>query len=127
MQWWGYSKEHGWVVLDRSVPRNAPGIKDDLMFFRCRDATTFIEKREKWNRPQYTFAPVYLQGLAPEAAVEAAAEFEALKALWPDFHREIQRVHQEEVDRIAALRLEEEKKAKQAARERKKLATAVGL
>ena len=127
MQWWGYSKEHGWVVLDRSIPRNVPGIKEDLLFLRCKDSTTFSEKREKWNRPQYTFAPVYLKGLAPEAALEAAAELEAYQAQWPDFHREVNRVHQEAVDRIEALRLEEEKKAKQAARDKKKLATALGL
>ncbi|MBI3917717.1 MAG: hypothetical protein HY322_12010 [Betaproteobacteria bacterium] len=127
MQWWGYSKEHGWVVLDRSIPRNVPGIKEDLLFLRCRDATTFIEKREKWTRPHYTYAPVYLKGLAPADAVEAAAELETFKALWPDFHREVQRVHQEAVDRIEALRIEEEKKAKQAARDRKKQATAAGL
>ena len=127
MQWWGYSKEHGWVVLDRSIPRNVPGIKEDLLFFRCRDSTTFSEKREKWNRPHYTYAPVYLKGLAAADAVEAAAELETLKSLWPDFHREVQRVHQEAVDRIEALRIEEEKKAKQAARDKKKLATAIGL
>lgn len=127
MQWWGYSKEHGWVVLDRSIPRNVPGIKEDLLFLCCRDSTTFTETREKWNRPKYTFAPVYLKGLSPADAVEAAAELEAFQALWPDFHREVQRVHQEAMDRIEALRIEEEKKAKQAARDRKKLATAAGL
>ena len=127
MEWWGYSKEHGWVVLDRTIPRNVPGIKDDLLFLSCRNATTYIEKREKWDRPHYTFAPVYLKGLASEAALEAAAELETYKALWPDFQREIQRAQQEAVDRIEALRLEEEKKAKQAARDRKKLAKAVGL
>jgi hypothetical protein len=127
MQWWGYSKEHGWVVLDRSIPRNAPGIKEALLFLCCRDSTTFVEKRERWERPHYTFAPVYLRGLGPEAALEAGAELETYKALWPDFQREIQRVHQEALDRIEEIRLEEEKKATQAARDKKKLAKALGL
>jgi len=127
MQWWGYSKEHGWVVLDRSIPQNVPGIKDDLLFFSCRNTKTYLEAREKWNRPHYTYAPVYLKSLTGTEAIEAAAELESFQALWPDFEREIQRVHQEAVDRIEALRIEEEKKARQAARDRKKLATAVGL
>ena len=127
MQWWGYSKEHGWVVLDRSIPQNVPGIKDDLLFLCCKTSTTFVEKRERWNRPHCTHASVYLKELAPADAAEAATELETYQAMWPEFQREIQRVHQEALDRIEALRIEKEKKAKQAARDKKKLATALGL
>ena len=45
MQWWGHSKEHGWVVLDRNLPANTPGVTENLVFFRCRDSLTYIEKR----------------------------------------------------------------------------------
>jgi hypothetical protein len=69
MQWWGYNKEHGWVVLDRRIPANIPGIKTDLLFVRCRDAAIFDVKRETWKPPLYRFAPNYLRDLAPPAAM----------------------------------------------------------
>ncbi|MBI4194130.1 MAG: hypothetical protein HY526_03515 [Betaproteobacteria bacterium] len=125
MQWWGYSKEHGWVVLDRSIPSNGPGLKADLLFFRCRDSATFVEKREKWNPPLYTFAPNYIRGLAHAESVEAGAEFEALKALWPEFQRQIQREQREAEERAEAVRVQEEKARKQAAGEKKKQEAAV--
>ena len=37
LQWWGYSREHGWVVLDRRIPCNMPGASMGLLFMRCRD------------------------------------------------------------------------------------------
>jgi hypothetical protein len=120
MQWWGYSKEHGWVVLDRRVPTNVPTLKSDLLFLRCDDATTFYAKREKWNPPAYKFAPNHLRDLAPEALEEAAAEFEALKARWPEFEQEIQRVCREEDERVKAEQVKEEKARKDAVAEKKK-------
>ena len=83
MQWWGYNKEHGWVVLDRRIPCNTPGLKVDLLFLRCRDLTTFSVKRETWNAPLYTYAPNYIRDLAPPASVDAAAELEDLQGRWP--------------------------------------------
>jgi hypothetical protein len=124
MQWWGYSKEHGWVVLDRRVPANAPGIKTDLLFVRCQDATIVGVKRESWNPPSYKFAPNYLRELAPPASDEAAAELEGFKVRWPEFEREIQRECRETEGRAQAVRDEEEKARKQAASERRKQAAA---
>ncbi|MDH5537701.1 MAG: hypothetical protein OEZ08_19285 [Betaproteobacteria bacterium] len=120
MQWWGYSKEHGWVVLDRRVPSNIPGLNVEILFLRCRDATTFYATRESWNPPAYQFAPNYLRELSPPDSDEAAAELEALKARWPEFEREIQRVCQEEEKRAESARVEEEKARKEAAAEKKK-------
>lgn len=120
MQWWGYSNEHGWVVLDRRVPTNAPTLKSDLLFLRCQDVKTFHVKREKWNPPAYKFAPNYLRELAPDALDEATAEFEALKARWPEFEQEIQRVCREEEERVESIRLAEEKARKDAAAAKKK-------
>src|SRR5262245_54071903 len=102
MQWWGFSKEHGWVVLDRSVPRNAPGLKTDLLFLRCDEATTFDVKREKWESPSYRFAPNHIRELAPADAETATAELEALKQRWPEFEREIQRVQREADEKVEA-------------------------
>ena len=124
MQWWGYSKEHGWVVLDRRVPANAPGIKTDLLFLRCQDAKIFSVKRESWNPPFYKFAPNYIRELAPPASDEAAAEFEDLKIRWPEFEREIQRECRETEERAQAVLDQEEKERKQAASERRKQAAA---
>ena len=122
MQWWGYSKEHGWVVLDRRIPCNAPGIKKDLLFLRCRDSIIFDAKRESWNPPSYRFAPNYLRGLASPASDEAATELEAYKLQWPEFERELQRECRETEERAEAIRLRAEKAEKQAASEMKKQA-----
>jgi len=124
MQWWGYNKEHGWVVLDRSIPCNAPGIKKDLLFLRCRDSNIFDVKRESWIPPLYRFAPNYLRGLTPPASEEAAADLAAYKLRWPEFERELQRECRETEERAAANRLREEKAEKQAASDLKKQAAA---
>lgn len=120
MQWWGYSKEHGWVVLDRRIPCNVPGRKTDLLFLRCRDAVIFGAKRESWNPPLYQFAPNYLRDLAPPASEEAAAELEGFKLRWPEFELELQRDLRETEERAEAVRVEEEKARKQAASEKRK-------
>ena len=120
MQWWGHSKKHGWVVLDRSVPSNVPGIKSDLMFLRCRDATTFFVKRESWTPPSYRFAPNHIRELGPADGDAAAAELEGLKVRWPEFEGEIQRVCREAEDQAESVRAEEEKARKAAAAERRK-------
>ena len=122
MQWWGYSKEHGWVVLDRSVPANASGLLGDLLFFRCRDSTTFAEKRKNWNPPLYRFAPNYIRDLPPADAAEAAAALAAVQALWPEYERQIQQEQREIVERAEAARIALEKQEKDAAREKRKQA-----
>ena len=124
MQWWGYSKEHGWVVLDRNVPRNAPGLKTDLLFLRCDDTTTFDVPREKWLPPFYRFAPNHIRELAPDAANAATGELEGLKRRWPEFEREIQRVQREAEMKVQAVRAQEEAAKKQAASEKRKAAAA---
>ena len=124
-QWWGYSKEHGWVVLDRSVPCNAPALGVDLLFLRCRDVAIFSEKRERWIPPHYRFAPNHILDLPPADADAAAAELASLKARWPEFESAIQLVHHVKEERLEAARLEEEKARKRSAAEtRKQLAAA---
>jgi len=87
MQWWGHSKSHGWVVLDRSIPSNKPGPGKTLLFFRCRDSLTYIEQRKNWDVPMYRFAPNYISDLGAIESAEARAELEALKSRWPEFER----------------------------------------
>jgi hypothetical protein len=123
-QWWGHSKEHGWVVLDRTIPSNAPGIKDDLLFVRCRDTKTISVKREGWRPPSYRFAPNYIRDLAAPEADAATAELDGLKARWPEFEGEIQRECRETEERAEAARVQEEKEKKRAASEKRKLTAA---
>lgn len=89
-QWWGHSKEHGWVVLDRSIAGNQPGLKQILFFMRCKDKTTFTTKRETWKPPAFVFAPNYLRSLVATEAAGATETLEGFKARWPELQREIQ-------------------------------------
>jgi hypothetical protein len=126
VQWWGYSKEHGWVVLDRTIPCNAPGLKVDLLFLRCRDVTIYSEKREHWIPPRYRFAPNHILELASPDAGAAAAELAKLKSRWPEFEREIQLVHRVARERLEAARIKEEEVRKQSASEKRKRTAAGG-
>ena len=119
-EWWGYNKVHGWVVLDRSFPSNAPGLKVDLHFVRASDSATYVEKRENWNPPLYRFAPNYLKDMQAEDATKAAAELAAFKSIWPDIQGRIELEGKEIAERNKAQRIEEQKKLKAEARTKKK-------
>ena len=93
-QWWGHTKEHDWVVLDRSISGNQPGLKQILFFMRCKDMTTFTAKREMWKPPTFVFAPNYLRSLAAQEAPGAAATLEGFQARWPEMQVEIQRQYE---------------------------------
>lgn len=80
--------------------------------------------RESWNPPRYRFAPNYIRELAPPESDQAAAELDALKARWPEFELEIQRVFREEEERAESTRVEQDKVRKEVAAERKKQAAA---
>ena len=90
-QWWGHSKQHGWVVLDRSIAGNGPGTKQTLFFMRCKDMTTFTITRKEWQPPAYVFAPNYLRALVEPEASGASDTLSALQARWPEIQQEIQR------------------------------------
>ncbi len=93
-QWWGYNKEHGWVVLDRSLTINKPGLKEQLFFLRCKDMTTFTVKRDTWKPPLYMYAPNYLRSLGAELAADMRVTVDGLKARWPEMQLEIQRQYE---------------------------------
>jgi hypothetical protein len=122
MEWWGYSTTHGWVVLDRSIACNAPGIKVRLEFVRARDGLVYEELREKWDRPQYRFAPNYLKELKGDESTAAAAELEAFKAAWPEIQARIRAEREAAAAREEARRIEQEEaqKAEKKAGARKK-------
>lgn len=91
--WWGYSSEHGWVVLDRTIPQNKPGVKAQLMFIRCSDAATVYVGFEFWKEPQFEYAPNYLRGRTDDAA----QTLDAHKAQWPNVRAELHRQIDEQV------------------------------
>ena len=93
--WWGYSKEHGWVVLDRTLPSNKSGLVADFFFCQCSDASTFVDKRSKWVAPFYVYASIYISSLQPPESEAAAADFQALKDRWPEFQAAIIQQYQE--------------------------------
>lgn len=121
-EWWGYSKSRGWVVLDRTVHCNAPGLKVALQFVRASDASTYVEQRDKWVPPEYKFAPNYLKELKGDDVVKANEELAAFKLSWPQIREAILRDSQEVAERAEAQRVEDEKKQKAEARKAKKQA-----
>ena len=120
MEWWGHSKEHGWVVLDRSGEGNASGPNQVLQFFRFSDSTSFEETRKNWVPPAYNFAPNYIGSLPPEESAAAAAEWAECKARWPDLQRQLKQKQADAQAKADAERAALELQQKKAAREKKK-------
>lgn len=88
--WWGFSPEHGWVVLDRSIECNKPG-SGKLLFFRCSDEVVYPEDRKRWNSPHYVFAPRYIESLPMAEQNASEAKLEMLKLKWSEYHDKIAR------------------------------------
>lgn len=84
-QWWGYSREHGWVVLDRTVPGNEPGVSAQLRFFRCKDGLVIPVARKDWKQPAFEFAPNYVKRLSKDEGESAAEMLSGLQARWEEF------------------------------------------
>ena len=123
-EWWGFSKEHGWVILDREIPCNTPGIRNDLMFYRCRDGKLFFLKWELWKLPAYQLAPNYVNSLTGAAATEARSELDELMANADQHRLELKRLYQALVDEEGAARHAEALQLKEAASKARKLRTA---
>ena len=123
-EWWGFSKEHGWVILDREIPCNTPGIRSDLMFYRCRDGKLFFVKWELWKLPAYQLAPNYVNGLSGPAADEARSEWEALQSNAEEHRLELKRQYQVILDEEGAARQAEALQIKEAASKARKLRSA---
>ena len=127
-QWWGFSTEHGWVIMDRDIPGNAPGMRGDLLFFRCRDGKVFFLKREQWRRPAYQYAPNYVSAQPSSMTADTGAELKALMERWPEFQLDIRRQHKEIADgREAELRAEAKRAKSMAEETKKQRAAAEGL
>lgn len=78
-EWWGFSSEHGWVVLDRKIATNRPGKNEKLVFLRCSDWVRYEDEREKWDRPYYIFSERHLEALNEKDAIVAREVLTSLK------------------------------------------------
>lgn len=89
-QWWGYSSEHGWVVLDRTNPNNQFGSMY-VVFTRCRDWIDFNEERINWNLPKYIYAPNFIKKLSRDAAIKANQQYLKLRDEWTARNKQIRK------------------------------------
>lgn len=79
-EWWGFSAEQGWVVLDRSIATNRPRKAERLVFLRCRDWVHYEDDRGNWNPPHYIFSERYLETLGENSAAVEREVLASLKA-----------------------------------------------
>ena len=86
--WWGFSKTHGWLVLDRGIKCNQAGQTGDLIFYRIRDSKSIDIPRSHWNPPHIVFSQNYLQGRSQNER----DEFDSLKE---SFERELNFIKEE--------------------------------
>ena len=70
--WLAHSEDHGWVVLDRSLPVNkCSDMTEEFLFTRCRDGQQYQQGDQPWN---YKAASRYLEKLPMKEAMEAEQE-----------------------------------------------------
>lgn len=79
MEWWGYSKKYGWVLLDRDLPCNKPGSYTRLLFVRCANGDVFFEDRKEWAPPNYIFEKRYLESVDSKLRLSLEAEVQTYK------------------------------------------------
>jgi hypothetical protein len=71
-EWWGFSPENGWVVLDRKDERNLAG--ELLTFVRCGDWSEFECPGSRWPSSHLVFFRTHLKSLEGEARALAIKE-----------------------------------------------------
>lgn len=76
-EWWGFSNQHGWVLLDRNIPNNKT---NNLIFLRCHDWHHFEDTKQNWNNIKlYNGANYYIKFLTNEKKELAITELEKFK------------------------------------------------
>ena len=76
-EWWGFSIQHGWVILDRNIPNNKT---NNLVFLRCLDWQHYADTKQNWNNTKlYNGANYYIKSLPNEKKELAIAELEKFK------------------------------------------------
>lgn len=126
--WWGWTKEHGWVVLDRQDARND---SSDFRYpVRCDDWTELTVSRGEYGSSKYAWFKQVIQALPNEQAQLSAlrqlqklrAEFEVVRERLKSARLEQESLRQrEEQRRLEAERIEEQqrKEADERARQEK--------
>ncbi len=84
-EWWGFSQDHGWVVLDWNDHRNRPGFETPrrLYLIRCRDWAEAPIRWSDWSPPAYTSVE---DQIAAQAGADRRKEFEKVEALQKEFY-----------------------------------------
>ena len=76
-EWWAYSRVHGWVVLDKGLPRNRMShMPEQFEFVRCNDWTVYEQGEQTWS---YQEARRYLNELPAGQAHQAEKELARLQ------------------------------------------------
>lgn len=74
--WWGFSFQHGWVLLDRNIPNNKT---NNLIFLRASDWSHYEDTRENWNNTKlYNGAMFYIKSLPKEKQKDALEKYEGI-------------------------------------------------
>jgi len=98
-QWWGFSRQHGWVVKDESYPvrKNSSCI----VLLRSRDWTELREPVGAWGAPFYEFCIMHLSHL--EEGPEREEAEQGLLAAYQEYQSK-----KEELFRLARGRIAQE-------------------
>lgn len=94
--WWGWHKELGWVVLDRTLP--------ELTFYRCDNWETFSDKKDNWRPPMYVYAGNYLRTSDKDLFEIDIAHLQDLKKILPSKRENnAEKIRQNRFDTIEKL------------------------
>jgi hypothetical protein len=74
--WWGYTDEHGWVVLDRDDARNDGESRHPV---RCRDWAQFEVSRKDFGSDQFKGFKAFIASLSEGQAGEACGQLLGLR------------------------------------------------
>lgn len=102
-EWWGYSQEHGWVVLDRNIEANQFGTSSQLLFVRCADWSVFKEKRKNWEKPKYISENIFITKLSFDEVKRTIKELTRLKSEYQSKRQSIHAQYSQEPRDIKAI------------------------
>ena len=94
-EWWGYSQEYGWVVLDRNLYSNRKQTinspKDKVVILKCSNWSSYEELNETWKKQNspYIWAPNYLNKFKGVDLQRAEAEVSNLLQYYLEHKAEI--------------------------------------
>jgi hypothetical protein len=72
-EWWGYNKDHDWVVLLWDFPAaNANAKRTENTFYSFAKKGFVKIALGEWGPPRFIFAPIYVSGLKQGAELDSA-------------------------------------------------------